>query len=492
MGLVEIAVAAGAVTLCALLGWFFFGPREARRAEVRGGVQEIDVTVKGGYAPDLIRVQAGVPLRLVFDRQEAGDCTSRVVFPDFGVSKSLPAFGKAKIEFTPDRPGEFRFACGMNMVHGTLVVEPQSGGTATTQARPAETVEADRGTHTHDVARAVGVGPTMEVGRLAQTEFALVGDGVSCPTCVVNIESFLDELPGVDQVELNFGAERVRVAYDPAQVSVAQMTEVIRSAGYRVRERADPGSAETEDAEAQARRAEIADLTRRFVVSAVLTAPVLFAVMVGDVFDPSWLPGWLSNHWLQLALITPVMFWAGWPIHRTGWLTLRHRTADMNTLITVGTLAAYGYSLLVTVAPALLPSDLRQVYFEAVGTIIALILLGRLLEARAKAGTGEAIRALIGLQARTARIVRAETEVEVAIEDVVAGDVIVVRPGEKTTGRGDRGRRHPQGRIAAGVSYPVSGLRLNPMIAAAAMAASSLSVVSNANRLRRGHPIARA
>jgi Cu+-exporting ATPase len=125
------------------------------------------------------------------------------------------------------------------------------------------------------------------------------------------------------------------------------------------------------------------------------------------------------------------MAYTGWPIHRTGWLTLRNRTADMNTLITIGTTAAFLYSLVVTVAPGLLPDDVREVYFEAVGVILTLILLGRLLEARAKAGTGEAIRKLIGLQARTARVIRDGSEVEIPVQDVQIGDVVAVRPGEK-------------------------------------------------------------
>ena len=134
---------------------------------------------------------------------------------------------------------------------------------------------------------------------------------------------------------------------------------------------------------------------------------------------------------MQLALITPVMFYVGWPIHRTGWLALAHRSADMNSLITLGTVAAYGYSLLVTVAPDLFPADVREVYFEAVGVILTLIMLGRLLEARAKAGTGEAIRALLGLQARTARVARDGAETEIPIDEVVVGDEILIRPGEK-------------------------------------------------------------
>ncbi|MGH2728794.1 MAG: cupredoxin domain-containing protein, partial [Actinomycetota bacterium] len=200
----EIAVTAGGPVLIALLAWYFFGPKRAGRAEMRGAAQHVEISVKGGYSPNLIRVRQGVPLRLVFDRQENSDCSSRVVFPDFGVSKSLRAFGKTTVELLPDRSGEFGFACGMNMLHGTLVVEADGDG-----QRPAETTDTETPPaqeHTHEVALAVGVGPTREVGRLRRVEFALRGGGVSCPTCVVNIESFLDEMAGVDRVDVNFGA----------------------------------------------------------------------------------------------------------------------------------------------------------------------------------------------------------------------------------------------------------------------------------------------
>ena len=328
----DLVVIAGAVLVTAGLGLFFFGPRKARAAEMTGSLQEVTVVVKGGYSPDLIRVRQGVPLRILFDRQETGECTSRVVFPDFAQNQSLPAYAKTAVEFTPDREGRFGFACGMNMVRGTLVVEP---------------------------------GP-LGNGRSAQ----------------------------------------------PVPVAVQEPAA---------------GHGPVEDSEAIERQAEIKDLTRRVLVGAVLTAPVLLAVMAGRVVNV----GPLSNHWLQLALITPVMLYSGWPIHRIGWLSLAHRSAEMNSLITVGTSAAFGYSLLVTVAPWLLPSGLREVYFEVVGVIITLILLGRLFEARAKAGTGEAIRKLIGLQARTARVVRGGTEVEIPVEEVAPGDIVTVRPGEK-------------------------------------------------------------
>ncbi|MEU0108398.1 heavy metal translocating P-type ATPase [Streptomyces sp. NPDC006251] len=337
----DIGVVAGAVALIAFLAWYFFGPKKTREAELKGGVQEIGITVKGGYNPDLIRVRQGVPVRLLFDRQEGGDCTSRAVFPDFQLAASLPAFTTTAVEFTPDKAGRFGFACGMNMVHGTLLVEPGDGD-AETVSPPA------------------------------------VGD-----------------------------TER------------AEHAPVTPSSGT-----------DGEDAEAAARHAEITDLSRRVAFGALLSLPVVVAVMLHEAFGVD-VPGLLLNRWFQFALITPVMFYTGWPIHRTGWLALRNRAAEMNALITLGTSAAYGYSLLVTVAPGVLPEGVREVYYEAVGVILTLILLGRLFEAKAKAGTGQAIRELLNLQAKTARVIRDGAEVEIPVEEVAAGDVVVVRPGEK-------------------------------------------------------------
>ncbi|MHB8273192.1 MAG: heavy metal translocating P-type ATPase, partial [Dermatophilaceae bacterium] len=216
-------------------------------------------------------------------------------------------------------------------------------------------------------------------------------------------------------------------------------------------------AADSADAEERERNAEIADLKRRVITGAVLTAPVLFAVMFVEFFGVMWMPEVLMNRWFQLTLIAPVMFYTGWPIHRTGWLALSHRTADMNSLITLGTIAAFGYSLVVTFFPGVLPADVREVYFEAVGVIVTLILLGRLLETKAKAGTGEAIRTLIGLQPRTARVIRDGVETEVAIEDVAVGDVVVVRPGDKLPVDGEviEGRSPVDESMVTGEPIPV-------------------------------------
>ncbi|ASR56164.1 heavy metal translocating P-type ATPase [Cellulomonas sp. PSBB021] len=355
----DVVVIAVAVTLTAALGWYFFGPRASARAGVENGVQVLTVAVKGGYSPNIIEVEQGMPVRLLFDRQEAGDCSSRVVFPDFKVNQTLPAYATTAVNFTPQQAGEFGFACGMNMLHGTLKVVPSARGRGSVAVD-----DSDRGT------------------------------AASQPS---------------HDAHHNHG--------DPEASSPAVP-------------RAQP-SGEAADVEAAERSAEIADLRRRVIVGAVLTLPVLVAVMAETLLAATWVPGVLLEPWFQLLLITPVMVYTGWPIHRTGWLALSHRTAEMNSLITLGTIAAFGFSLVATVAPGLLPADNREVYYEAVGVILTLILLGRLLETKAKAGTGEAIRALIGLQPRTARVVRGGVEVDVDVDTVVVGDTVVIRPGEK-------------------------------------------------------------
>ncbi|MFI7061732.1 heavy metal translocating P-type ATPase [Kribbella sp. NPDC050124] len=341
MSVTDVLVLVASAGLIAALAWFFFGPRRTSSARMDAGVQRVEVTVRGGYRPDVIRLRQGVPVEMVFDRQESGECTSRVVFPELQVGAALPAYERTAVRLTPRAAGTFGFACGMNMIHGRLIVDPAPDGT-TSRDTPVMTAETGQPVGTSERA-----------------------------------------------------------------------------------------AAEAEAAEAAERKAEIIDLTRRVVLGAIMTAPVLFAAMAGSLFNAGWVPGWLLDHWVQLVLITPVMLYTGWPIHRIGWLTLAHRGADMNSLITLGTSAAYGYSLLVTVVPSIFPSDVREVYYEAVGVILTLILLGRLLEARAKAGTGEAIRALLGLQARSARVVRAGVETEIPVEDVARGDEVVIRPGEK-------------------------------------------------------------
>ena len=120
---IDLVVIGAGAALIALLAWYFFGPKRASQAQLVGQVQEVRVTVRGGYSPDLIRVRQSVPLRILFDRQESGECTSRVVFPDFALNRALPAYATTAVEFTPSKAGRFGFACGMNMYQGKIVVQ---------------------------------------------------------------------------------------------------------------------------------------------------------------------------------------------------------------------------------------------------------------------------------------------------------------------------------------------------------------------------------
>jgi Cu+-exporting ATPase len=464
---VDAAAAAG-------LGWWLFGTKPTTEMAVAGGVQEVRVTVRGGYSPNRIRARTGVPMRLVFDRQESGDCTSRVVFPDFGASADLPAFGEASLEFTPTAPGEYGFACGMNMIHGTLVVEDGAGPLVNAPlADLSNDLAPASGPAAGAVASEIAVAETVP-GENAQVATVLVDGGYhpttvlaqpgrplrlvfdrretgACSEHVVFPDLGIDEtLPAHELTTVDLGPLR-RGSYEfecgmgmlhgtveiaEKGLATGESTRAVSSA-VSVPPGASDGSDhgqsidDAEDARATEQRAEISDLTRRVVFGALLTAPVLFVVMAMDFFHVGWLPGVLSSPWFGLATIAPVFIYTGWPIHRTGWLGLAHRSPDMNSLITLGSSAAFLYSLVITIAPSLAPAKFRGVYYEEVGFILTLILLGRLFELRAKAGTGEAIRSLLGLQARTARVVRDGVEAELAIADVVPGDVVLVRPGEK-------------------------------------------------------------
>src|SRR5688572_21863943 len=197
-----------------------------------------------------------------------------------------------------------------------------------------------------------------------------------------------------------------------------------------------------EDSEQAARQAEYRELRTKFWIAAILSLPVLVIAMSHGRIG---LLNFEGVNWVQLALTTPVVFYCGWQFYRGTWAAFRHRAADMNTLIAVGTGVAYLYSVAVTVFPAFFapaaPAAPHQgaapahamvpVYFEAAAVIIALILLGRMLESRAKGRTGEAIRRLVGLQAKTARVVRDGQERDIPVQEVLPGDLVVVRPGEK-------------------------------------------------------------
>lgn len=258
------------------------------------------------------------------------------------------------------------------------------------------------------------------------------------------LEKHLTSLKGVADASFNLATMRVQVEYLPGATDVASIQRAIEHFGYKVRETSRSGET-GEGSEAAARKSEYDDLRRRFWIAAVLSLPVLVMAMSHGRFA---FVDFRGANWVQLLLTTPVVFYCGAHFYRGAWAALRHRAADMNTLISIGTGAAYVYSVVATIAPSLLPTEagsgamtgmssggrgspMVPVYFEAASVIIALILLGRLLESRAKGRTSEAIQRLMKLQAKTARVIRDGKEIQIEVEQVVPGDIILVRPGEK-------------------------------------------------------------
>ncbi|MHA2610751.1 MAG: heavy metal translocating P-type ATPase [bacterium JZ-2024 1] len=258
--------------------------------------------------------------------------------------------------------------------------------------------------------------------------------GMHCASCVSTVEEAIRELPGVESVVVNLATEKAKVVYHPSLVSVEQMVSAVRQAGYDAV--AEVPGKQAREREQMLRVREIRSLWQKFLVSAVFSLFIFFGSF------PEWFPfapRFLQNHFLLFLLALPVQFWAGWQFLAGTVKSLQHRTADMNALIGIGTMSAFLYSTVVTFFPNILLENMREVYFDTSAVIITLILLGRLLEAKAKSRSSEAIQKLIGLQAKTARVLRpvegsSDTgyeEKEIPVEEVRVGDLVVVRPGEK-------------------------------------------------------------
>ncbi|MEF8713110.1 MAG: heavy metal translocating P-type ATPase [Accumulibacter sp.] len=244
--------------------------------------------------------------------------------------------------------------------------------------------------------------------------------GMSCAACSARLEKMLNRLPGVDAV-VNLATERATVRYLPGVVAPALLIATVERAGFTGR-LADNRS--QTDEKARKRASERAEL-RRFWISAALTLPLVAPMLA--MFNPGADAHQdLLPRWLQLLLATPVQFWIGWRFYDGAWKALRSGGANMDVLVALGTSMAYGFSLVVTLS---LAADLH-VYFEASAAVITLVLLGKLLEARAKAKTSEAIEALIRLQPRTARVERDGRLLDIDTVLLVPGDIFIVRPGE--------------------------------------------------------------
>ncbi|TMJ08916.1 MAG: copper-translocating P-type ATPase [Bacillati bacterium ANGP1] len=278
---------------------------------------------------------------------------------------------------------------------------------------------------------------------------------MSCASCVHKVEHALRGVDGVLSASVNLAMERATVEA-VATTPVADLRRAVREAGYEPLEVV--GEAVHDD-EREARRREIAALRRKLIAGAVLSLPLLWGSLAHMGVRGIWSPGILMNWYVQLVLATPVQFWVGWQFYRGAWAMARRRATDMNTLIAVGTSAAFGSSIAATFFPrAFSAAGVEpQVYYETSAIIIVLVLMGRFLEARAKGQTSEAIRKLINLQAKTARVRRDGRELDIPVEDVQVGDLVVVRAGEKVPVDGvvEEGQSALDESMLTGESLPV-------------------------------------
>lgn len=257
--------------------------------------------------------------------------------------------------------------------------------------------------------------------------------GMSCASCANTIEQAICAVRGVEDCNVNFAMEQATVQYNPLTTNLEAVQQAVTDAGYTAQPVQDIAP-DAEDAEKVAREAEQRELSRKLMVGTVLSVLLVIAVlpnMTGLALP--WIPLWLRNSWTQLVLATPVQIWVGKAFFVGAWKAFKRHAADMNTLVALGTGVAYLYSFYVTAFPRVLLTQGIEpaVYYEVAAVVVTLVLLGRLLENRARGQTSEAIRKLMGLQAKTARVIRAGEEIDLPLEAVVVDDVIVVRPGEK-------------------------------------------------------------
>ncbi|WP_413377348.1 heavy metal translocating P-type ATPase [Alkalihalobacillus sp. 1P02AB] len=251
--------------------------------------------------------------------------------------------------------------------------------------------------------------------------------GMTCAACATRVEKGLSKMAGVTSVNVNLALETATVEYNQNEVTIDNLVGKVEKIGYGLKKQTSKEETES------SKEKEITHQTGKFIFSAILTLPLLWTMVTHFQFTSFiYMPDMFMNPWVQLALATPVQFIVGAQFYRGAYKALRSKSANMDVLIALGTTVAYFYSIFLGwewLAQG--QQGMPELYFEAAAVIITLVILGKLFEVRAKGRTGQAIQKLLGMQAKTARIVRDGEEVEIAIEEVVVGDMIIVRPGEK-------------------------------------------------------------
>lgn len=277
--------------------------------------------------------------------------------------------------------------------------------------------------------------------------------GMTCAACANRVEKRLNKLDGVNKATVNFALESATVDFNPDEVNVNEMKSAITKLGYKLEVKPD-----NQDASTDHRLQEIERQKKKFIISFILSFPLLWAMVSHFSFTSFiYLPDMLMSPWVQLALATPVQFIIGGQFYVGAYKALRNKSANMDVLVALGTSAAYFYSVYLSIQSIGSSKHMTDLYFETSAVLITLIILGKLFEAKAKGRSSEAIKKLMGLQAKTATVVRDGTEIKILIEEVVAGDIVYVKPGEKIPVDGEivEGKSAIDESMLTGESIPV-------------------------------------
>lgn len=277
--------------------------------------------------------------------------------------------------------------------------------------------------------------------------------GMTCAACANRVEKRLNKLEGVNEATVNFALESATVDFNPDEINVNEMKSAITKLGYKLEVKSDEQDESTDH-----RLQEIERQKKKFIISFILSFPLLWAMVSHFSFTSFiYLPDMLMNPWVQLALATPVQFIIGGQFYVGAYKALRNKSANMDVLVALGTSAAYFYSVYLSIQSIGSSEHMTDLYFETSAVLITLIILGKLFEAKAKGRSSEAIKKLMGLQAKTATVVRDGTEMKILIEEVVAGDIVYVKPGEKIPVDGEivEGKSAIDESMLTGESIPV-------------------------------------
>ncbi|HDR4723306.1 copper-translocating P-type ATPase [Bacillus cereus group sp. Sample62] len=277
--------------------------------------------------------------------------------------------------------------------------------------------------------------------------------GMTCAACANRVEKRLNKLEGVNGATVNFALESATVDFNPDEINVNEMKSAITKLGYKLEVKSDEQNGSTDH-----RLQEIERQKKKFIISFILSFPLLWAMVSHFSFTSFiYLPDMLMNPWVQLALATPVQFIIGGQFYVGAYKALRNKSANMDVLVALGTSAAYFYSVYLSIRSIGSSEHMTDLYFETSAVLITLIILGKLFEAKAKGRSSEAIKKLMGLQAKTATVVRDGTEMKILIEEVVAGDIVYVKPGEKIPVDGEivEGKSAIDESMLTGESIPV-------------------------------------